>query len=155
MMSTQCSTYVRPWEYRDDFKAHNINFVQIPPRTETRLVTKGKHAVDRNPRSIAACFHLCLLADQRFELRLRRLHFRPRDPAMIKQPIQQLPKEVKSRIIVASSYNLGTETAQSLPNWRTRSNSREDGAHEIFEEATTVPTEFFAEKATVDLLKGR
>ena len=29
------------------------------------------------------------------------------------------------------------------------------GAHEFFEEATTVSTEFFAEKGTVDLLKGR
>ena len=34
-----------------------------------------------------------------------------------------------------------------------RSNCRKDGAHKIFEEATTVLTEFFAEEATVDLLK--
>ena len=134
---------------------HIILTLQIPPRTETRLVTKGKHTVDRHPRSIAACFHLSLLADERLELRLRRFDFRPLDPAKINQPIQQLPKEVKSRIIVASNDNLKTETAWSLPNWRTRSSCIQDGAHEIFEEATTVPTEFFAEKATVDLLKGR
>ena len=87
------------------------------------------------------------------ELSLCRFDFRPPNPAKFKQPIQQLPKEVENGIIVTSNDNLRTETAESLPNWRTRSNCREDGAHEILEEVTTVSTEFFSEEATVYFLK--
>ena len=62
---------------------------------------------------------------------------------------------MESGIIVAPNDNLRAETAESLAIWRTRSNCREDGAHKILEEATTVPTEFFAEKAAADFLNGR
>ena len=132
---------------------NNTNFVRIPPRTETGLIAKGKNAVDRSTRSITACFQLSLLTHKRVEFSLCRFDFRPSDPAKFKQPIQQLPKKVESGIIVAPNDNLRTETAYSLPDWRTRSNCREDGAHKILEEATTVSTKFFAEEAAVDLLK--
>ena len=87
----------------------NTNFVQIPPRTETGLIAKGKSAVDRSTRSITACFHLSLLTHKRVEFSLCRFDFRPFDPANFKQPIQ-LPKEMESRVIVASNDNLRTET---------------------------------------------
>ena len=45
------------------------------------------------------------------------------------------------------------KNAASLPNWRTRGNCREDGGHEILEEATTIFTEFFSEEAAVYILK--
>ena len=120
--------------------------MQIQPRTETRLITDCKHAADWHTRSIAACFHLSLLADKRVELSLRRFNFRPPNPANFKQLIQQLPKEVESRIIVTSRDDLRTKTAQSLPNWRTRGNCTEYGAHEILKEAMTVSTDFFRKK---------
>ena len=134
-------------------KHNNTNFVQIPPGTETRLITKGKHAADRHRRSIAACLHMSLLAYKKVELSLCSFNFRPPSPAKLKQPIQQLPTEVESRIIITSNDILRTETAESLTNWRTRGNCRKDGAHEILEEATTVSTEFFSQEATVYLLK--
>ena len=122
-------------------------------RRETRLIAEGKHAADRHTRSIAACLHLSLLAYNRVEISLCSFDLRPPNPVKLKQPIQQLPKEVESRIVVTSNDNLRTETAESLPNWRTRGNCREDGAYEIMEEATAVSTEFFAKEATVYLLK--
>ena len=87
-------------------KHNNTNVVQIPPRTETRLITEGKPAADGHTRSIAACFHLSPLAHKRVELSLCRFDFRPPNPAKLKQPIQQLPKDVESRIIVTFSDNL-------------------------------------------------
>ena len=92
--------------------------MQIPLRKETRLVTECKDAADWHTRSIAACFHLSLLADERVEFSLCRFNFGPFSPGNFKQPIQQLPKEVESRIIVTSKNGLRTKTAQSLPNWR-------------------------------------
>ena len=131
----------------------NTKSVQIPPRTETGLIAKSKNAVDRSTRSVTACFQLSLLMHKRVELSICRFNFRPSDTAKFKQPIQQLPKEVESGIIVTPNDTFRTETAYSTPHWRTRSNCRKDGTHEIFEEATTVLTKFFAEEATVDLLK--
>ena len=137
-------------------KHHNSYFVQIPPRTETRLVAGCKDAVDRHTRSIANSFHLSLLDDERVEFSFCRFNFGPPNPAKFKQLIQQLPNKVESRIIiVASNEDLSTKTAESLPNWRTRGNCRVDGAHEILKEATTVSTELFAEEATVYFFKGR
>ena len=92
-------------------KHNNTNFVQIPPRTETRLITECKDAADWHTRSIASCFHLSLLADERVELSLCRFNFGPLKPAKFKQPIQQSPKEVEDRIIVTSNDDLRTETA--------------------------------------------
>ena len=86
-----------------DLKHYNTDFVQIPPRTETRLLTECKHAADWHTRSIATCFHLSLLADERVELDLYRFDFGPPNPAKFNQLIQQLPKEVESRIIVISN----------------------------------------------------
>ena len=60
---------------------------------------------------------------------------------------------MESGIFVTPNHNLWAETAESLANWRTRSNCREDGAHEVLKETTAVPTELFAEEAAVDLLK--
>ena len=144
---------MRPLKHWIELKHHNTNFEQIPPRTETRLVTECKHAAAWHTRSIAACFHMSLLADKRVDFSLCRFNFGPHDHAKFKQPIQQLPKEVETRIIVTSNDDRRTKTAQSLPNWRTRGNCREDCAHEILMEATTVSTEFFSEEATV-FLKG-
>ena len=134
---------------------HNTNFVQIPPRTETRLVAKRKDAVDWHTKSIATWLHLSLLADERVEFSLWRLNFGALNPVKLKQPIQQLPKEVENRIIVTSNDDLRTETAQSLPNWRTRGNCREDGADEILKEATTVSIELFSAETTVYNFMGR
>ena len=130
-----------------------LTLYKIPPRTQTRLIAEGKHDADRHTRSIAACLHLSLLAYKRVELSLCSFDFRPPNPAKVKQPIQQLPKEVESRIVVTFNDNLRTQTAESLPNWRTSGNCREVGAYEILEKATAVSTEFFAEEATVYLLK--
>ena len=129
--------------------------MQIPPRTETGLIAEGKHAVDRSTRPAAACFHLSLLMHKRVEFGLCRLDLWSSDPTKFKQPIQQLPKEMESGIVVATNHNLRAKTTEPLANWRTRSNCREDGAHEILKETTTVPTELFAEEAAVDFLKGR
>ena len=92
-------------------KHNKTNFVQSPPRTETTLITEGKHAVDRHRRSIAAWFHLSLLADKRVELNLCRFNFGTPNSAKFKETIQQFPKEVENRIIVTSNDNLRTETA--------------------------------------------
>ena len=62
---------------------------------------------------------------------------------------------MESGIVVVPSHDLRAETTEPLVNWRTRSNCRVDGAHEIFKETTTVTTELFAEEAAVDFLKGR
>ena len=61
---------------------------------------------------------------------------------------------MESGIVAAPNHNLGAETTETLANWRTRSNCREDGAQEILKETTTVPTELFAEEAAVDLTDG-
>ena len=58
---------------------------------------------------------------------------------------------MESGIVVAPNHNLRAETAESLADWRTRSNCRKDGAHQILKETTAVPTELFAEKAAFDL----
>ena len=92
---------------------------------------------------------MLLLADEKVEFRLCRFNFGPPNPAKFKRPVQQLPKEVENRIIVISNDDLGTETAQSLPNWKTRGNCGEDGADEILKEAMTVSTEIFSEETTV------
>ena len=143
----------------NDLKHHSTNFVQIPLRTETRLVAESKDAVDWHTRSIAACSHLSLPADERVEMSLSRFNFGPPNPAKFKQPIQQLAKEVENRTIVTSNYDLRAETAQSLPNWRMRGNCREDGAHEILKETTTISkkifTKFFAKKSYCLFFKGR
>ena len=60
---------------------------------------------------------------------------------------------MESGIVVAPNHNLRAETAESLADWRTSSNCREDGAHQILKKTTAVPTELFAEEAAVDLLK--
>ena len=60
---------------------------------------------------------------------------------------------MESGIVVAPNHNLRAETAESLADWRTRSNCREDGAHQILKKTTAVPTELSAEEAAVDLLK--
>ena len=156
MLSTEISkaAHVLDYESTEMTLQHNkTNFVQIPPRTETGLIAKGKNAVDRSTRSITACFHLSLLTHKRVKFSLCRFDVRPSDPTKFKQPNRQLPKKMESRVIVAANDNLRTDTAQSLPDCRTRSNCREDGAHKILEEATTVSTKFFAEEAAVDLLK--
>ena len=62
---------------------------------------------------------------------------------------------MESGIIVAPNDNLRAETAESLANWRTRSNCREDGAHKILEETTAVSAKLFAEEAAVDFFKWR
>ena len=60
---------------------------------------------------------------------------------------------MESGIVVALNHNLRAETTESLADWRTRSNCRENGAHQILKETTAVPTELFAVEAAVDLLK--
>ena len=102
--------------------------MQIPPRLESRLVTECKDAAGWYTRSIAACFHLSLLADKRVKFSLCSFNFGPANPAKCKQPIHQLPIEVENRIVVTLNDDLRTKAAQSLPNWRTRGNCREDGA---------------------------
>ena len=109
MLSTERSKAAHLLEYEDTemtLQHNNTNFVQSPPRTETDLIEKGKNAVGRCTRSITACFHLSLLTHKRVEFSLCRFDFRPSDPAKFKQPIQQLPKEMESRVIVASNDNL-------------------------------------------------
>ena len=70
-------------------------------------------------------------------------------------PSSSCPKEVESQKFVTSNDDLRTKTAQSLPNRRTRGNCREDGAHEILKEATTVSTVLFLEEAAVYFCTGR
>ena len=114
MLSTERSKAAHALDYEDTemtLQHNNTNFVQILPRTETGLIAKSKNAVDRSTRSITACFHLSLLTHKRVEFSLCRFDFRPSDPAKFKQTIQQLPKEMESRVIVTSNDNLRTETA--------------------------------------------
>ena len=156
MLSTEGSkaAQVLDYETTEMTLLHNkTNFAQIPPRTETGLIAKGKNAVGRSTRSLTARFHPSLLTHKRVDINVCRFDFRPSDPAKFKQPIQQLPKEMESRVIVASNDNLRTEAAETLPDCRTRSNCREDGTHKILEEATPVSTKFFVKEAAVDLLK--
>ena len=70
-------------------------------------------------------------------------------------PPSRMPKEMESRIIVTSNDFFRTKTTQSLPNWRTRGDCREDGAHKILKEATTVCAEIFPEEATIYFFRGR
>ena len=117
MLSTERSKAAHVLDYEDTemtLQHKNTNFVQIPPRTESGLIAKGKNAVDRSTRSITACFHLSLLTHKRVEFSLCRFNFRPSDPANFKQPIQKLPKEMESRVSVASNDSLREETAYSL-----------------------------------------
>ena len=127
-------------------KQHNTNFLQIPPRKETRLVAERKDAIDWRRIPIATRFHLSLFAGDRVEFSFCRFNFRPPNPAKFKQPIQQLPEEVESLIFVTSNEDLRTKTAQSLHNWRTRGSCREDGTHEILKAARTVSTDLFGTK---------
>ena len=46
-------------------KHHNTILVQIPPRTEARLVAKRKDASDWHTRYIASRFHLSRFADEK------------------------------------------------------------------------------------------
>ena len=89
--------------------------MQIPPRTETRLVTECKHAADWHTRSFAACFHLSLLVDGRVELSHCRFNFGPLNSTKFKQTIQQLPKEVESRIFVAPMTISGQKQLSPCP----------------------------------------
>ena len=98
---------------------------------------------------------MSLLAHERVEFSLHRFDFGTPNSTKFKQPIQQLPEEVESRIIVTSNGDLRTGTAQSSSNWRPCGNCREDGAQEIFREATTVSKEFFFRKKLLSFFKGR
>ena len=133
----------------------STNLMQIPPRTKTGLIAEGKHAVDWSTGSVAARLHLSLLTHKRVEFGLRRFHLRSPHPTKFKQPIQQLPKEMESGIIVAPNHNFRAKTTKPLANLRPRSNCRKDGAHQILRKTTAVPTELFAEEAALNLLKGR
>ena len=135
-------------------KHHNTDFVQIPPRTEARLVTKRKNAIGWHKRPIATRFHVSLFADERVEFSLCTFNLWPLNPATLKKPIQYLPKEVESRTTITSNDDIRTKAAQSLSNWRTIGNCREDGAHKILEQATTVFAEIFSVEASIYLLKG-
>ena len=74
---------------------------------------------------------------------------------MFKQPIQQLPKEMESGIVVAPNHNFRAEATKPLANLRPRSNCRQDGAYQILQKTTAVPTELLAEETAVNFLKGR
>ena len=130
-------------------KNHDTNFVQFPPNTEARLVAEREDAINWHRRSIATRFYLSLFADERVDFSFCWFHFWPPNPAKLKQSMQQLPKEMKSRIIFISNDDFRTKTTQSLPNWRTRGNCRKDGAHKILKEATRVFAELFSEEATI------
>ena len=130
-------------------KHYKTIFVQIPPRKDARLVAESRDAVDWHKRLIATHFQLSLFVEGRVEFNLCMFKFWPPNPTSFKQPIQQLPKEVENRKIVTSKDDLRTKTAQSLPKWRTRGDCREDGAHEILKEATTVSTELFSDEVAV------
>ena len=66
-----------------------------------------------------------------------------------------MPEQVESWIFITSTFYLGVETANSFPNWRTRGNCREDGAHKILQETPTVFVDIFSEEAAVNILKKR
>ena len=61
---------------------------------------------------------------------------------------------MESGVIIAPNHNFWAETAKPLANSRPRSNCREDGAHQILQKTTAVPTEIFAKEAAVNLFKG-
>ena len=129
--------------------------MQISPRTKTGLIAEGEHAVIWSTGSVAARLHLSLLTHKRVEFGLRRFHLRSPHPAKFKQPIQHLPKEMESGIVVAPNQNFRAKTTKPLANLRPRSICRENGAHQILKKTTALPTELFAEEAAVNLLKGR
>ena len=103
---------------------------------------------------MTATFHLSRLTHKRVEFGLRGFHLRSPHPAKLKQPIQQLPKEMEGRIVVAPNHNFRAEAAKPLANLRPRSNCREDGAHQILKETTAVLTELFAQEIAIHFFKG-
>ena len=145
---------VRSWNFHKILGHKNTNLTQIPPRTETGLIAEGQHAVDWTTGYVAARLHLSLLTHKRVEFGLRRFHLRSPHPAKFKQPIQQLPKEMESGIVVAPNHNFRAKTTKPLTNLRPRSNCWENGAHQILQKTTAVPTELFAEKAAINFFKG-
>ena len=66
-------------------KQHNNNFVQIPPRKETRLVAERKDAIDWLRRPIVTRFHLSLFAGDRVEFSFCNL------PSPLTQPSSSSP----------------------------------------------------------------
>ena len=62
---------------------------------------------------------------------------------------------MESGIVVVPNHYLRAKAAKPLSNLRPRSNCRQDGAYQILQETTAVPTELFAEEAAVEFLKGR
>ena len=137
-----------------ELERENTNFAQILPRPKTGLVAERKHAVDWGTRSMTATFHLSLLTHKRVEFSFRGLNLRSLHPAKLKQPIQQLPKEMEGRIIVAPNHNFRAEATKPLTNLGPRSNCRQDGAHQIFKKTTAVLAELFAQEVAVHFLKG-
>ena len=104
---------------------------------------------------MAATLHLSLLTHKRVEFGLRGFDLRSSHPAKFQQPIQQLSKEMEGRIVVAPNHDFRAKAAEPLTNLRPRSNCRQDGAYQILQETTAVPTELFTEEAAVQFLKGR
>ena len=103
---------------------------------------------------MAACLNLSLLTHKRVEFGLRRFHLRSPHPAKFKQPIQQLPKEMESGIVVAPNHNFRAKTTKPLTNLRPRSNFRKNGAYQILQKTTAVLTELFAAEAVINFFKG-
>ena len=137
-----------------NWKRKNTNFAQILPRPKTRLVAERKHAVDWGTRSMTTTFHLSLLTHKRVEFGFRGLNLRSPHPAKLKQPIQQLPKEMEGGIIVAPNHNFRAEATKPLTNLGPRSNCRKNGAHQIFKKTTAVLAELLAQKVAVYFFKG-
>ena len=74
-------------------------------------------------------------------------------PSQVQAAHPTIAQRDESGIVVASNHNFRAKTTKPLTNLRPRSNCREDGAYQILQKTTAVPTELFAEEAAVDLLK--
>ena len=103
---------------------------------------------------MTATFHLSLLTHKRVEFGFRGFDLWSPHPAKLKQPIQQLPKEMEGRIVVAPNHNFRAEATKPLTHLGPRSNCWEDGAHQILKKTTAVLTERFAQKVAIHFLKG-
>ena len=103
---------------------------------------------------MTATFHLSLLTHKRLEFGFRGFDLRSPHPAKFKQPIQQLPKKMEGRIVVAPNHNFRAKAAKPLTHLGPRSNCREDGAHQIFKKTTAVLTKLFTQETAIHFLKG-
>ena len=118
------------------------NPVEILSRLESGLLQKEGEHISHIKTSISlAPVELTLFSDERLEFSLARLHIAPLDPAAANETLDQSLKQTMYSSVISANDDFWTETAESLGNGRTRSNSGEDSACQLLQKASTVSLE--------------